>query len=178
MSQLSVAHFFQQPSYCDIASHCLCHSFEQMLPPIVSAILFNHCLYCDVLCPMSVPVCPTTVVPKSKSKLIIRKGTSPSLQMQLCCLTRLWHFYCYEILYILALFMIHSWVCAIGWLDQIVIVVLLLRSEHSSSSYFLRRKISIRLTAPICNWTTLPRALATIVLCDSWLHQNSWVRSV
>ena len=30
-------------------------------------------------------------------------------------------------------------------------------------------KISIRLTASVCNWTTLPCALATIVLCRTWL---------
>ena len=33
-------------------------------------------------------------------------------------------------------------------------------------------KISIRLTASVCDYTTIPRALATIMLCDTWLHKD------
>ena len=33
-------------------------------------------------------------------------------------------------------------------------------------------KILINLTEPICNQTTLLHALATIVLCDTWLHND------
>ena len=38
-------------------------------------------------------------------------------------------------------------------------------------------KISIRLTASVCNNTTMPRALATIMLCDTCVHNGTFCTS-
>ena len=35
-------------------------------------------------------------------------------------------------------------------------------------------KISIRLSASVGNYTTMPRALATVMLCDTWLHNDTF----
>ena len=53
-------------------------------------------------------------------------------------------------------------------------VIFLLCSKKSSNSFFLH---SIRLNASVFKSTTMPRSLAPITLCGTWLYNNTFCTS-
>ena len=78
---------------------------------------------------------------------------------------------------ILTISLIHlslkGWEDALFELRRLPMALILLRSEQQQFIFLMQEK-SRFFTASVSNLTTMPRALAAIMLCDTWLHNGTF----